>query len=44
MEVELAVKEAHPYQLPEIVALPIVAGLPAYLNWIAEETKKDINV
>jgi periplasmic divalent cation tolerance protein len=44
MEIELAVKEAHPYQLPEIVALPIVAGLPAYLNWIAEETKKDINV
>ncbi|HYD78205.1 MAG TPA: divalent-cation tolerance protein CutA [Paucimonas sp.] len=42
-ELEAAIKGAHPYQVPEIVALPIAAGLPAYLNWIAQETKKDVH-
>ena len=28
---------AHPYDMPEIIAVPIQDGLPAYLNWIAEE-------
>jgi len=35
-----AVKEAHRYELPEIVAVPIAAGDPAYLAWIGEETRK----
>ena len=26
--------EAHPYELPEIIAIPVVAGLPAYLDWL----------
>ncbi|AOY00363.1 divalent-cation tolerance protein CutA [Jeongeupia sp. USM3] len=26
--------EHHPYELPEIIALPIAAGLPAYLDWL----------
>ncbi len=30
------VKEIHPYTVPEIVALPIVAGNPDYLRWIEE--------
>ncbi len=30
------VKEVHPYTVPEIVALPIVAGNPDYLRWIEE--------
>lgn len=29
---------AHPYDLPEIVALPVEAGLPAYLDWVVQET------
>jgi periplasmic divalent cation tolerance protein len=29
----------HPYQVPEIVALPITQGLPDYLNWIRECTQ-----
>lgn len=37
-EVERAVKAAHPYELPEIIAVPIGNGLPAYLQWIADET------
>ncbi|MGL5949190.1 MAG: divalent-cation tolerance protein CutA [Aeromonas sp.] len=28
----------HPYTTPEIIVLPIVAGLPAYLTWLTEET------
>jgi periplasmic divalent cation tolerance protein len=29
---------AHPYECPEIVALPVAAGLPAYLEWIETAT------
>jgi periplasmic divalent cation tolerance protein len=29
----------HPYQVPEIVALPLVEGSPAYLTWLAAETR-----
>ncbi|WJW75285.1 divalent-cation tolerance protein CutA [Thiohalobacter sp. IOR34] len=31
---QAAIRELHPYELPEIVAVPIVAGLPDYLHWI----------
>ena len=31
------VKELHSYELPCIVALPLSAGLPEYLNWIKQE-------
>ncbi len=40
-ELEAAIKAAHPYQVPEIVAVPITAGWTPYLDWIAQETKKD---
>ncbi|MCK4461472.1 MAG: divalent-cation tolerance protein CutA [candidate division Zixibacteria bacterium] len=30
--------DRHPYDLPEIVALPITEGLEGYLKWVAEET------
>ena len=32
-----AIRALHPYEIPEIIALPIGHGLPAYLNWVAEE-------
>jgi periplasmic divalent cation tolerance protein len=35
---EAAIRAAHPYELPEIVAVPIERGLPEYLTWIAAET------
>ena len=35
---EAAIRAGHPYELPEIVAVPIERGLPAYLNWVDEET------
>ena len=28
----------HPYELPEVIAVEIARGLPAYLDWIARET------
>jgi periplasmic divalent cation tolerance protein len=31
-----AIEKAHSYDVPEIVALPIVDGAPAYLNWLQE--------
>jgi periplasmic divalent cation tolerance protein len=36
--VEQLIKSEHPYELPEIIAVPISSGLPAYLKWIADET------
>ena len=36
---EAAIREAHPYKLPEIIAVPLAAGLPAYLDWVDSETK-----
>jgi len=38
-QLEAAVRANHPYELPEIIALPVSAGLPAYLAWVAEETR-----
>jgi periplasmic divalent cation tolerance protein len=38
-QLEEALAKLHPYDIPEILALPIVAGLPAYLDWIESETK-----
>lgn len=43
-EVEQAILQAHPYDVPEIVALPLAAGLPAYLSWLQEETGKPLRV
>ena len=31
---EAAIRSLHPYELPEIVSVPIETGLPAYLAWI----------
>ena len=35
---EAAIRERHPHEVPEIIAIPIARGLPAYLNWLAAET------
>jgi periplasmic divalent cation tolerance protein len=37
-EVEAAIREHHPYELPEIVAVPVVRGLPEYLEWVTAES------
>ena len=33
---EAEVKHVHSYDVPEFIALPIVAGSPAYLRWLAD--------
>lgn len=33
------IKELHSYEVPEIIALPIVSGSQSYLNWIGENVK-----
>ena len=37
-EVEAAIRARHPYELPEILAVPVSHGLAPYLDWIAAET------
>lgn len=37
-ELEAALRACHPYELPEIIAVPLACGLPAYLEWVAAET------
>lgn len=34
--IEDTITSLHPYELPEVIAVPIVAGLPAYLAWMNE--------
>ncbi|NCS65315.1 MAG: divalent-cation tolerance protein CutA [Hydrogenophilales bacterium CG03_land_8_20_14_0_80_62_28] len=39
-QVERFVREHHPYELPELVAIDITHGLPEYLAWLATETQE----
>ena len=36
--VEAAIRARHPYELPEIVAVPVIDGLRPYLDWLDAET------
>jgi periplasmic divalent cation tolerance protein len=38
--VQARVKELHSYEVPEIIALPILEGSPAYLAWIGESIER----
>ncbi|HYQ60026.1 MAG TPA: divalent-cation tolerance protein CutA, partial [Desulfatiglandales bacterium] len=37
---EKAIKDMHSYEVPEIVALSVKAGLPQYLEWVVQEVHK----
>jgi periplasmic divalent cation tolerance protein len=37
-QLEKLIREAHPYELPEIIAVLVTAGLPSYLDWVNVET------
>jgi len=39
-DLEKTIKEIHPYETPEIIALPIVAGSQDYLDWLSKEVEK----
>jgi periplasmic divalent cation tolerance protein len=36
------VVELHPYEVPEVVALPVVAGLEGYLEWVERESRGEM--
>lgn len=38
--VESLVRAQHPYDIPELIAIPVVRGLSAYLEWLARETEQ----
>lgn len=37
-DVEAMIRSMHPYDLPEILAVPVLHGLAPYLEWLARET------
>ena len=37
-ELEASIRANHPYELPEIIAVSLTHGLPAYLQWVESET------
>ena len=37
---EAALRSSHPYELPAIVALPVVQALPAFADWVAHEVRE----
>lgn len=40
-QVNAALQADHSYELPEAIALPVVDGSPAYLNWMAENLSEE---
>ena len=36
--VEAAVRALHPYDVPELIAVPVEIGLAAYLDWVVQES------
>ncbi|WP_240162495.1 divalent-cation tolerance protein CutA [Glaciimonas sp. PAMC28666] len=40
-ELEEFIRSVHPYALPEIIAIPLAGGLPAYLEWIGAATQRN---
>jgi periplasmic divalent cation tolerance protein len=39
-DLEAAIRAGHPYELPEIIAIPLAGGLSAYLEWVESETRR----
>ncbi|MFC2160218.1 divalent-cation tolerance protein CutA [Acidobacteriota bacterium] len=37
-ELEKALVKIHPYEVPEVIAVPLIQGFGKYLNWLNEET------
>ena len=38
-ELEAGLVEHHPYEVPEVLALPVALGAPACLDWLRKETQ-----
>ena len=39
-KIEAAIKKMHPYQIPEILALPVIEGNKDYLKWLDNEVQQ----
>lgn len=39
-----AIKRLHPYEAPEAIVVPVLDGLPAYLDWVREQTRQPMHV
>ena len=39
-ELAAAFPDLHPYEVPELLALPVVSGLAPYLRWVSDETSR----
>jgi len=39
-ELERVIRQAHPYQVPEILAVPVAAGFAGYLQWVDEQVSR----
>lgn len=39
-ELAAAVAEIHPYEVPELLALPVARGAEPYLNWVSDSVKE----
>jgi len=40
-QLQQAILSAHPYDVPEVIAMTVVAGYAPYLDWVAAETAQD---
>ncbi len=40
--VEAAIRGMHPYEVPEILAIPVLEGRADYLAWVRDETQPDV--
>ena len=40
---ETLIHRLHPYELPEIIAIPVAHGLPGYLQWVVSETSNQVS-
>ena len=38
-KLEQAIIKIHPYEVPEIIAIPVVAGGRSYMDWLEKETR-----
>jgi periplasmic divalent cation tolerance protein len=39
--IQARIRELHPYQVPEIIAVPILQGNPDYLKWIQDAVRSE---
>ena len=39
--IEATIQQHHPYEVPEVIALPLESGAPSYLEWVAQSTTKE---